>query len=163
MKQVLFSGTFDPPTLGHLDIIKRASKICDKLFVGIACSGNKDGQANFSVEEKKEMLTAMTKDLTHVEIASIDGLVVDFAKQHNIHFLLRGLRAFSDFEYEFRMALANKKLSGIETMFLMADEKYFYISSTLIRELAYHKSRLNEFVPSSIEEFVFQRLFKSRS
>lgn len=161
MKQALFSGTFDPPTLGHLDIIKRSCKICDKLFVGIACSGTKERQSDFSVEEKKEMLAAMTKDLGQMEIVSIDGLVVDFAKQHNIHFLLRGLRAFSDFEYEFRMALANRKLSGIETVFLMADEKHSHISSSLIRELTYHKSRLHEFVPSSIEEFVFQRLLKN--
>lgn len=162
MKRALFSGTFDPPTLGHLDIIKRSQKICDKLYVGIARSGIKHAQSLFTIDEKKEMLAAMTKDLPFVEIAPIDGLVVDFAKQNNIQFLVRGLRAFSDFEYEFRMALANRKLSGIETVFLMADEKHSHISSSLIRELAYHKSRLTEFVPSSIEEFVFNRLLRIR-
>lgn len=162
MKRALFSGTFDPPTLGHLDIIKRSQKICDKLYIGIARSGIKHAQSLFTIDEKKEMLAAMTKDLPFVEIAPIDGLVVDFAKQNNIQFLVRGLRAFSDFEYEFRMALANRKLSGIETVFLMADEKHSHISSSLIRELAYHKSRLTEFVPSSIEEFVFNRLLRIR-
>lgn len=163
MKRALFSGTFDPPSLGHLDIIKRAQRICDTLYVGIARSGIKQTHSLFTVDEKKEMLAAMTKDLPFVEIALIDGLVVDFAKQNNIQFLVRGLRAFSDFEYEFRMALANRKLSGIETVFLMADEKHSHISSSLIRELAYHKSRLTEFVPSSIEDFVFNRLLKIRS
>ena len=160
MKQALFPGTFDPPTLGHLDLIKRSEAICDKLVIGIACNGLKKEPSSFSIEEKVEMLKAITKDLSFVEIKVIDGLVATFAKQNNIDFLLRGLRAFSDYEYEYRMALTNKTLSGVETVFFLASEKTSHISSSLIRELCFNNSRLLEFVPPSIEEFVFQRLLR---
>ena len=160
MKQALLPGTFDPPTLGHLDLIKRSEALCDKLVIGIACNGLKKEPSLFSVEEKVEMLKAITKDLPFVEIRILDGLVATFAEQNNIDFLLRGLRAFSDYEYEYRMAFTNKTLSGVETVFLMASEKTSHISSSLIREIGINNSRLVEFVPSSIEEFVCKRLLR---
>ncbi len=159
MKKALFPGTFDPPTLGHIDIIKRSASMCDKLYVGIASNAYKT-DALFPVDEKVAMLKQICKAYPHAEIVHFSCLVVEFAKQHQINYLLRGLRAFSDFEYEFRMALANRHLSGIETVFLMADERVAHISSTLIRELGRYKSRLHGFVPAEIEEQVFSKVSK---
>ncbi len=159
MKKALFPGTFDPPTLGHADLIRRSKSICDKLYVGIATNSAKPSDL-FTVEERKKMLETICKPYPHVEVVTFATLVVDFAKEHNVDFLIRGLRAFSDFEYEVRMALANRRLSGIETLFLMADERVGHISSTLIRELGRLKSRLHDFVPAEIEEQVFLRVSK---
>ena len=137
MKKALFPGTFDPPTLGHIDIIRRSASICDKLYVGIAVNSFKT-DALFSIEEKEAMLKKICKPYPHTEVVHFSCLVIEFAKQNQIDYLIRGLRAFSDFEYEFRMALANRHLSGIETVFLMADERVAHISSTLIRELGHY-------------------------
>lgn len=106
------------------------------------------------------MLKTICKPYPHAEVVRFSTLAVEFAKQHQVDFLIRGLRAFSDFEYEFRMALANRRLSGIETVFLMADERVGHISSTLIRELGHFKSRLHDFVPKEIEDLIFQRVAK---
>ena len=157
MKKALFPGTFDPPTLGHIDIIKRSASICDKLYVGIAVNSYKPDTL-FTVQEKEAMLKKICNPYPHAEVVHFSSLVVEFARQHKIDYLIRGLRAFSDFEYEFRMALANRHLSGIETVFLMADERVAHISSTLIRELGCYKSRLHEFVPPEIEEQVFAKV-----
>lgn len=157
MKRALFPGTFDPPTLGHIDIIRRALTVCDKLYVGIATNISKS-DALFTPDEKIEIMKLVTRGMPQVEVVSFSTLVVEYAKQHNIDYLIRGLRAFSDFEYEFRMALANRHLSGIETVFLMAGEGVAHISSTLIREIGRLKSRLDAFVPKEIEERVFRRI-----
>ena len=157
MKKALFPGTFDPPTLGHVDLIRRSASICDKLYVGIASNFTKTDDL-FTVSERQAMLKTICHPFSHVEVVSFSSLAVEFAKQHNVHFLIRGLRAFSDFEYEFRMALANRRLSGIETAFMMADERVGHISSSLIRELGRYKSRLHDFVPKEIEELIFQRV-----
>jgi len=106
------------------------------------------------MEEKIEMLRMMTKSLPHVEVAHFHGLIIDFARDKKADFLVRGLRAFSDFEHEFQMALANRRLSGIETVFLMADEKLTLISSSLIREIAYFGGPIQDFVPPEIEPFI---------
>lgn len=158
MKKALIPGTFDPPSHGHLDIITRALAVCDKLYVGIASNAAKEKSACFTPKEKKELLEQATKGLKNLEVVIFKGLVVDFAKENTISFLIRGLRAFSDFEYEFRMAIANRRLSGIETIFLMSDEKHAHISSTLIREIAGYGKHLRDFVPASIEKQVFERL-----
>jgi pantetheine-phosphate adenylyltransferase len=158
MKKALFPGTFDPPTLGHIDIIRRSAPICDKLYVGIAVNASKD--MLFTVQERQAMLKKICAPYPYAEVVHFSSLVVDFAKQNQIDYLIRGLRAFSDFEYEFRMALANRHLSDIETVFLMADERVAHISSTLIRELGRYKSRLHAFVPAEIEEQVFTKVSK---
>lgn len=160
MRTAIFPGTFDPPSLGHLDIIKRAQCLCDTLYVGIALNRAKEKDALFSLEEKIAMLQEITKEFPYVKVISFEGLVVHYAKTHQMDFILRGLRAFSDFEYEFRMALANRKISGVETVFLMADERHAHISSSLIKEIGFFQNRLKEFVPSSIEEKIFDRLSK---
>ncbi len=153
----LFPGTFDPPTLGHIDIIERSKTICNKLYVGIAVNSSKPSDL-FTVDERIQMLAQVCKSYPHVEVVTFSTLVIEFAQKNKVDFLIRGLRAFSDFEYEARMALANRKLSKIETVFLMADEKVGHISSTLIRELSKFKYRLHDFVPSEIEDQVFQKI-----
>lgn len=157
MRKALFPGTFDPPTLGHVDIIYRSASICDKLYVGIAENAYKS-KPLFSVEEKVAMLKEICKPYSHVEVVHFSTLVVEYANENKINFLIRGLRAFSDFEYEFRMALANRHLSGIETVFLMADERVAHISSSLIREIGRYKGSLKEFIPKEIELRVSSKL-----
>src|ERR1700722_8026454 len=151
MNNGLIPGMFDPPTLGHLDVILRAAKICKKLFIGVAHNIRKRESA-FSVEERIGLLNVVLHKEKNIEIVPIDGLIVDFAKKHHIDFLVRGLRAFSDMEVEFQMALANKKIGGIETLFLMADGKFAHISSSLIREIAACGHHLKDFVPEAIEK-----------
>ncbi len=154
MKRIgLFPGTFDPPSIGHLDIMKRALLICDELIIAIAEKPTKSSL--FTIEEKMKMLKKIVP--SKVEVTHFEGLIVDFAKQKNVQFLIRGLRAFSDFEYEFQMALANRRLSGIETVFLMADERHAQISSSLIREIAYFGGPIHEFVPAEIEPLIRQK------
>jgi len=158
MKKALFPGTFDPPSLGHLDVIKRGVSICDKLYVGVTTNLAKKKSSLFSTDEKVHMLKAITQDLPQVHVVSFDTLVIEFAKENSIDFLIRGLRAFSDFEYEFRMALANRRMSGIETLFLMPDERVAHISSSLIREIGRYHSSLLDFVPKEIEQVVLCRI-----
>lgn len=145
----IFSGTFDPPTLGHLDIIQKAEQICDHLIVAIAVKPDK--KALFSIEEKKQMLK---KIAPNVEIVSFHGLIADLAKEKKASFLIRGLRAFSDFEYELQMAQANRRIGKIETLFLIANDQHSQISSSLIREIAYFKGPIHDFVPKEIEPLI---------
>jgi pantetheine-phosphate adenylyltransferase len=158
MTKFLFPGSFDPPTLGHLDLIERASHICDKLYVAVATNATKKEKPLFTLDEKKKLLETITTHIHNIEIITLSGLVMDTAKSLGVNCLVRGLRAFSDFEYEYRMALANRRMGGLETLFLMADEKHAHISSTLIRELAHYKTRLHNFVPAPIEEMVYTRM-----
>jgi pantetheine-phosphate adenylyltransferase len=157
MKVGLFCGSFDPPTLGHIDIIQRALKICDKLIIGVAVNTSKKSYALFTSEEKKSLLELALNN-SSIEIVLIDGLVTDFAKGRSVSFLIRGIRAFDDYEQEFRMALTNRKLSNIETIFLLSDERLSHISSTLIKEMAKNQKRLLDFVPKEIEEIVFVKI-----
>jgi len=150
----LIPGTFDPPTLGHLDVIERAAKVCKKLIIGVADNQQKPTSC-FNTKERIELIQ---KVVPGIEVVQINGLIVDFAKEHKIDFLIRGLRAFSDMEHEFQMALANKKIGNMETLFFMADGRYAHISSSLIRDIAAHGHHLKDFVPASIEEEVFKRL-----
>jgi pantetheine-phosphate adenylyltransferase len=160
MKKALFAGTFDPPTLGHLDLIQRAAAVCDKLYVGIAINTSKTDPL-FTVSEREAMLKTICRKIPHIEVVGFSTLVTEFAKEQKIDFLVRGLRAFADLEYEVRMALTNRQLSSIDTLFLLADEKYGHISSTLIREMGKFKGRLHDFVPKEIEEQVFQKISKN--
>ena len=145
----LFPGTFDPPSRGHLDLIQRAQRICDYLLIAVAIKPTKTPL--FSIEERVEMLQRIAP---HVEIVSFHGLIVDLAREKKASFLIRGLRTLSDVEYEFQMALANRRLSGIETLFLMADERYTHISSSLIREIAHFGGPLDAFVVPEIESLI---------
>jgi len=154
MKKGLLAGSFDPPTFGHLDIIQRAANLCDELIIGIAINPSKTKNSIFSLDEKKELLESLLSKFQNIKVKSFEGLVVDFAKKEKANFLIRGLRAFSDFEYEFRMAIANKKMASLETLFLMADLSLSQINSTLIKEIAFFKGPIDSFVP----EIVAQKL-----
>lgn len=153
----LFAGTFDPPTLGHVDIIRRAADLCDKLYVGIALNSSKR-QSLFSVLERRAMLAEICHDISGIEIVEIPGLVVEFAIDHQVQFLIRGLRSSADFEMELQMAQANKILEKIETVFLLASPSHAHISSTLIHEIAHGGYRLHHFVPEVIEDAVYTRI-----
>lgn len=158
MDSALFAGSFDPPTLGHLDIIKRAAPLFKELHIGIAANLSK--QSSFTIQEREEMLRKLTKNLTSVKVESFSELTVDFAKRKKTSLLIRGLRSAADLESEIQLALANRKLSGIETLFLITDPQLSHISSTLIKEIAHQKRRLHDFVPAEIEEQIFQKLSK---
>lgn len=153
----LFAGTFDPPTLGHLDIIHRASKICDKLYVALAENIKKRDKI-FTLQERKAMLTEMTKGIPNVEVVYVDGLVVDCVKTLQVDFLIRGLRTYSELENEMHLAIANRQIGDVETLFLLSDPSFQHICSSLIQEIASYGRRLHNFVPESIENAVYMRI-----
>ena len=157
MKKAFFPGSFDPPTFGHLDIITRASSICDFLYVGVGSNDSKPNHS-FSFKERIDLLKKITQHITNVEIISFTGLAVDCAVEHEISFFIRSIRSHSDFEQETELAYMNSRLKKIETLYLIADEKYRLMSSSLIKEIARHGHRLSSFVPTEIEEIVFNRL-----
>lgn len=148
----IYPGTFDPVTHGHLDILSRASMLFDEIIVGLAQQSSK--KTLFSLPERLQLLKKSLKDKTFhcpIHVHVFDGLVVNFAIQSKAGTLIRGLRAISDFEYEFQMALMNRHQdNGIETVFFMPDEKYVYLSSSLIKEVARLKGRLTHFVPGHV-------------
>jgi len=155
---VLICRQFDPPSSGHLDIIQRALCLCDKLHVGIGVNPSK--QAIFTIDERKELL----KKITHmyrdsIEIHTVEGLVTDYAQKENIDFLVRGIRNYADLDSELVMALMNRRLSGIETVFLIASANRVHVSSSLIKELARYHKKVENFVPIEIEDEVYERLF----
>ncbi len=158
MFKVLYPGTFDPPTLGHIALIKRGAVLCDHLIVGIGENINK--KPILTIEERAEALKKETSALSNVEVVSFSGLASDFAKQVNATALIRGLRSSHDIEYEMQMASANQKLNGIETLFLMAEDGAANISSTLIRELAAHGAPLEAFIPKHLESTLQQHIQK---
>lgn len=154
----IYPGTFDPVTNGHLDIIERASELFGKVIVTIAVNPNK--KPLFTEEERKDMLLKVTSHLKNVKVDSFSGLLVKYAEMKKAGVIIRGLRAISDFEYEFQMSLTNRKLnSGINTVFLMPNEKYTYLNSSLVRELASYDSYVSEFLP----EYVLEKLKKKFS
>jgi pantetheine-phosphate adenylyltransferase len=151
--KAIYPGSFDPPTNGHLDLIERGSKIFDELVVAILRNPEKDPL--FSVADRRKMLEAMTADFDNVSVDTFDGLTVDYALRVEARVILRGIRAISDYEYELQMALMNRKLQpGLETVFMMPAEKYSYLSSRLVREVAQLGGSINCLVP----EIVGQKL-----
>ena len=145
----VYPGSFDPITNGHLHIIRRASRIYDKVIVGVLCNGGKNPV--FTPEERVCMIRSGTSDIQNVEVDSFTGLLVEFVKAKNAAVIIKGLRTVADFEYEFQMALLNKALNPeYETMFMMTDTKYSYISSSMVKELAGFKGDLTGLVPASI-------------
>lgn len=158
MKNIaIYPGSFDPITYGHLDIIKRAVKIFDKVIVAVA--HNSDKEPLFDVSERVGFLKKATRHMKGVEIDDFNGLVVDYLKSKSSRVVLRGLRMISDFEYEFQMALTNRKLSkDIETIFMMPSESYSYLSSKLIKEAAALGANLKGFVPGFVEKAIKAKL-----
>ena len=155
----LYPGTFDPVTNGHIDLIKRAHEIFQDVIVAVAHNPHK--KPAFSVRERVAMLKQATLGMEGVTVTHFDGLVVDFARQMKVGVLVRGLRMLSDFEYEFQMALTNRKLAGdIETIFLMPHESYSYLSAKLIKEAAILGAELSEFVPDFVAKALQKKLRK---
>jgi len=150
-KIAVYPGTFDPVTYGHLDVVERIASLYDKVYVSVAHSKQK--KPLFSVSERVEMLKCSVKKFKNVEIEDFNGLVVDYAARKSARVVVRGLRMISDFEYEFQMALTNRKLNpDIETVFMMPNESYSYISSRLIKEAAYMGADLSAFVPENVQK-----------
>lgn len=160
MKKGLLAGSFDPPTFGHLDIIERALTLCDELIVGIAINPSKTKTSIFTLDEKMELLKSLLNKFPNIQVKAFEGLTVTFAKEEKVNFLIRGLRAFSDFEHEFRMAIANKKMKSLETIFLMADLSLSQINSTLIKEIALFKGSIDSFVPKIVAQKIKEKLEK---
>ncbi len=151
MRKVIYPGTFDPVTYGHIDIIKRAKELFDSIVVTVAVNPGKSPL--FSLDERVQMLKESLKEYENIKIDSFDGLVVEHAHQVGAIGIIRGLRAVSDFEYEFQMALMNRKLAkDIATVFLMPGERYTYLNSSIVRNLAGLQSDVSEFVPPVVAE-----------
>lgn len=153
----VYPGSFDPPTNGHLDLIARGSKIFEELVVAILRNSEKSPM--FSVAERLEMLRTLTADLHNVRLDTFDGLMVEFAKSINATCVLRGIRAISDYEYELQMALMNRKLEPtLETVFMMPADKYSYVSSRLVREVAQAGGPVRGLVPDVVEQKLLEKL-----
>ncbi len=152
MKRVaVYPASFDPITNGHLDLVDRALKLVDELIVAVEINVEKKGL--FTVEERLEMVGEVLKDRPNVRVDSFDGLLVDYARAQNAPIVVRGLRALSDFEYEFEMALMNAHMTPeIETLFLMTSARWFYVSASRMRELVRFGADVSEFVPAVVHE-----------
>ena len=159
MRTAIYPGSFDPLTKGHLDVITRASKMFDTVIVGVLRNSAKN--AAFTMEERVDFIKRTTKHLPNVQAMGFSGLLVDFANQNNCNVIIKGLRAVSDFEYEFQMALANKsQREEIETLFMTTSKEYMFLSSSIVKELARYGGNLSELVPEEIEEDVLNKFKK---
>lgn len=151
------SGSFDPVTYGHLDIISRGSKVFDKVIVAVLINAKK--KSLFSVEERVALLRKVTADMGNVEVDSFDGLLIDYMKKRNAQVIIRGLRAVSDFEYEMQVASINKKLNEeVETFFMMTNNQYSYLSSSIVKEVASYKASVKDLVPPAVERALLAKM-----
>ena len=156
-KTVICPGSFDPVTLGHVDIIKRASKMFDHVIVAVLVNSSKS--PSFSIDERIELLEEATKGIENVEIASFDGLLAQYCKERGVNAIVKGLRAVSDFDYEFQMAITNKKLNpDLETIFLTADADSMYLSSSMVRSVASMGGDISNFVPACVLDRIVNKL-----
>ena len=152
----MYPGTFDPITLGHEDLVRRATRLFDKVVVAIAANPSKEPM--FSLDERVELARTVLADLASVEVMGYSGLTVDFAKEHGLQAIVRGLRAISDFEYEFQLANMNRHLTDeVESVFLTPTETYTYISSSLVREICAMGGNISEFVSPKVRDALMER------
>lgn len=157
MTIAIYPGSFDPVTNGHKDIIDRSSRVFDKVIVSVLENPRK--KALFSIEERVEMLHMIVAGYPNVEVDSFRGLLIDYAKQKNSSIIVKGLRAMSDFEFEFQMALINRKLdSRLETMFMMTNNSYSYISSSIVKEIGGYGGDISELVPNEVYDTIVKKI-----
>jgi pantetheine-phosphate adenylyltransferase len=159
MRRAIYPGSFDPVTNGHVDVVERAGKLFDQVIVAVA--HNDEKQPFFSLPERLELLQQTVGKMTNVRVTQFDGLLVEFALAQQANAVIRGLRAVSDFEFEFQMALMNRQLAGsVETIFLMPKEEYTYLSSRLVKEIARLGGDVSKFVPASVQLALSQKFSK---
>lgn len=157
MTAAIYPGSFDPVTMGHFDIIQRSAQIFDYLYVAVATNPGKN--PIFSIEQRLEYLREITTSIRNVEVITFDGLLVEAAQKNNARIIIKGLRAISDFEYEFQMALMNKKLGEeVETLFMATSTKYSYLSSSLVKEVARLGGCIRDLVPEAVHDKIFNQL-----
>ncbi|AUI85099.1 pantetheine-phosphate adenylyltransferase [Vibrio azureus] len=160
MKKVIYPGTFDPITNGHLDIITRAADMFDNIIIGVAASPSKN--TLFSLDERVQLVEASTAHLSNVSTEGFSGLLVDFAREQKANILVRGLRTTVDFEYEFGLtSMYRKLLPGVESVFLTPAEEYAFLSSTIVREVAIHGGEVTQFVPLAVNNALLTKFDKS--
>ena len=161
MRSAVCPGSFDPITLGHLDIIKRASKLFDQVIVLVVV--NPDKAPSFTPEERMEMIRLATADIGNITVDSYDGLLIDYVRRTGAAAIVKGLRAVSDFEYEFQMAMTNKKMyPHAETLFLTTSMYNMYLSSSLVKQIARFGGDISDFVPFPLHNFIYERLTQGR-
>jgi pantetheine-phosphate adenylyltransferase len=162
MRKAVYPGTFDPVTYGHLDLIKRGSKIFDELIVAVGHNPLK--KPLFTIKERTNMISRHTKEITNVKVDSFEGMLVDYMKVMRINVILRGIRTVSDFEYEFQMALTNRVLKNdIETVFIMPSQEYSFLNSSLIKEAVSLGGDISMFVPSEVEKLLQQKFTRKKN
>ena len=158
-RTVIYPGSFDPVTLGHLEVIRRAAKLFDKVIVAVLINSAKT--PTFSIKERMELLRDATEGLSNVEVTGFEGLLAAFCRERGVNAIVKGLRAVSDFEYEFQMAIANKKLNPeLETIFITADADAMYLSSSMVREIGSMGGDISNFVPAVVHDRIVARLTK---
>lgn len=156
MKIAIYPGTFDPVTNGHVDVAARAARLFDKVIVCVAVNSSKEPM--FSGQERVRLIKEAVKDIKNIEVEDFEGLLVDYARRKKAEVIVRGLRAVSDFEYEFQMALTNRKLCDeIDTVFLMPHEKYTYLNSSIVREISKFGGDVSEFVPPHVRKELLKK------
>ena len=157
MRRAVYPGSFDPVTLGHIDVIKRAAAVFDELVVSVL--NNKEKKPLFSVEERVKILKEATKDLPNVRVDSFSGLLIDYASKNDIHTIIRGLRAITDFEYELQIAQTNRVLSkeSVDTMFFTTSLEYAYLSSSGVKEIASFGGDITMCVPDFVVDLVYEK------
>ena len=159
VRKAVYPGTFDPITLGHIDVVKRGLGLFDELVIGVTTSPSK--KPFFSLQERFEMVQQSVKDLKGVEVKTFESLLVDFVKKEKARVILRGLREASDFPSEFSQSIVNRKLEPkIETVFVMTNPDYFYVNSSAVREIAFFGGNISDFVPAHVKKMVMQKMGK---
>ena len=159
MARAIYPGSFDPITLGHLDIIRRAAKALDEVIIGILKNSKKT--STFTLEERKAMIEACIQDMPNVSVKFFDGMTVDFARENNAHVIVRGLRAVSDFEYEMQMAQTNHSIDpDMDTIFFTTSLEYAFLSSTIVKEIGFYGKDISRYVPEPVIKMM-QEKFRS--
>lgn len=152
----VYPGSFDPFTLGHKDIVERAAKFCDKLFIAVSENINK--KHLFTLDERVEMIREVFSGNSNIVVESFSGLLVDYMQSRNAQYIIRGLRAVSDFEYEFQMAFANRNINNsVETIFMVPGSQYLFLSSTIVRDIAYNKGDVSNLVPERVYKKLMEK------